>query len=361
MDSRSPQPVAPDQSSRDDAERSKKKKKIFIISILSLLVVATVCFIVLIPIFSVKAIDDALIKIPRNATPQTVRDSVAKYLGEEYADQTMKVANLQGADFSKRHGAYLIPKGMSPAKAARLLISGAQHPLKLVINGFRTKERLAEKVSAKLDFSSDSLLKTLADPEILKKYGVTEDEVMALFPDATYEIYWTASPEQVIEKTADAYKYIWNDKRKEKAAALGLTPIQTMILCSIIDEESNKADDKGRIGRLYINRLQKGMKLQADPTVRFAIGDFTIKRVLNKHLTFKSPYNTYLVEGLPPGPIRTTGTPTIDSILNSQPHNYLYMCAKADFSGYHAFAETYDEHLKNARLYQQALNEKGIK
>ena len=134
-----------------------------------------------------------------------------------------------------------------------------------------------------------------------------------------------------------------------------------MIICSIVDEESNAKSEKGTIGRLYINRLKKGMKLQADPTVRFALNDFTIRRVTRNHLTVDSPYNTYQVEGLPPGPIRTTSVETIDAVLNSQPNDYLYMCAKEDFSGTHNFAADYATHQENARRYQNALNERGIK
>ena len=332
-----------------------------IITILSLLVVATVCFFVIIPYFSVRAPEDAVIRIPKNATSQNVKDSIAKYLGEEYAGMVLKAASTRKTDYSKRHGAYLIEKGMTPYKAERKLAVGGQHPVKLVINGFRTPDRMAEKISLKMDFTKDSLLNAMQNPAVLSKYGIKKEEILALFPDATYEVFWSFSPEEVIDKTASHYKSIWNDERLKKLASTGLSKSEFMTLCSIVDEESNKADDKGKIGRLYLNRLKKGMKLQADPTVKYAVGDFTLRRILNQHLKTVSPYNTYLVTGLPPGPIRTTSVATIDSVLYSAPNDYLYMCAKEDFSGYHAFAVTYDEHLKNARRYQQALNERGIK
>lgn len=347
--------------SSQSSGRFTKRRKWILIGILSLFCAAIVCLIVLVPLYSAKSTQEALIRIPANASRETVRDTIAKYLGDDFAAKVIKASQLRGSDFSKRHGAYLLTEGISPMRAERKLAAGSQHPLKIVINGFRTRERLAEKIALKLDFSKDSLLKTLNNPEITGRYGVSPEEVLVLFPDATYEVYWNTSPEELLDKTASAYKYIWNEKRRKQATDLGLTPVQMMILCSIVDEESNKADDKGKIGRLYVNRLHKGMRLQADPTVKYAVGDFTIRRVLNEHLKKESPYNTYLVTGLPPGPIRTTGTATIDSVLNSAPNDYIYMCAKDDFSGYHAFASDYNEHLKNARKYQQALNRRGIK
>lgn len=343
-----------------DLKRFSGQKKLWII-ILSLIIVATVCFLVLVPIFTTKSMDDAIIRIPANANKGMVRDSVAKYLGDDYASLVMRVASMKGSDFSERHGAYLIPKGLSPVKAERKLSSGAQQPLKIVINGFRTPKVMAEKIAMKLDFTPDSLLNAMKDPEILDQYGITAEQAMVLFPDATYEVYWSTSPEELIEKTGSHFKHIWNSQRLEKAKALGLSPAEIMTLCSIVDEETNKADDKGKIGRLYINRLQKGIKLQADPTVKYAVGDFSLRRIKGEHLKKDSPYNTYIYKGLPPGPIRTTGEATIDSVLNSAPNDYIYMCAKDDFSGYHAFASNYDEHLKNARNYQKALNRRGIK
>ncbi|MDE5675491.1 MAG: endolytic transglycosylase MltG, partial [Muribaculaceae bacterium] len=151
------------------------------------------------------------------------------------------------------------------------------------------------------------------------------------------------------------------EERIQKAKDLGLTPAQLMTIASIVDEETNKLDEKDEIGRLYINRYLKGMKLQADPTVKYAVGDFSLRRILNTHLKTSSPYNTYLNTGLPPGPIRTTSVATIDQILNSKPSDAIYMCAKEDFSGYHNFAATYKEHLANAKRYQAALNRRGIK
>lgn len=314
-----------------------------------------------IPILISKAPEQAIIKIPKDATSQNVADTLTKYLGNSFADKVMRVASLRKSDFSKRHGAYLIEEGLSPLRVERKLSQGAQHPLTLTINGFRTLPTLTERVARRLDFTPDSLKTTLTDKETLSRYGLTPRQVIALFIDDSYELYWSASPQQLIEKVGANYEKIWNKERRAKAAALGLSPAEVMTLCSIVDEETNKLDEKGKIGRLYINRIKTGMPLQADPTIRYALNDFTIRRVKGKHLKVASPYNTYLNNGLPPGPIRTTSVATIDAVLNSEPSSHLYMCAKEDFSGYHNFASTYSEHLANARRYQKALDARGIK
>ena len=303
---------------------------------------------------------ETVIRIPANASARNVSDSLSKYLGPSYASKVMRVARLRGSDFSSRHGAYLIPAGTSPLRAERKLSQGAQQPLTVTINGFRTLANLASKVSNRLDFTPDSLLNSLNNPAVLKKYNLSPRQSLALFVDDSYQFYWSASPDELIKKIGDNYLNIWNADRTAKAKALGLTPAEVMTICSIVDEETNKADEKGAIGRLYINRLKKGMPLQADPTVRYALQDFTIRRVKGEHLKTDSPYNTYRNKGLPPGPIRTTSLRTIDSVLNSSPSDYIYMCAKEDFSGYHNFAATYDVHMANARRYQKALNERNI-
>ncbi|MDE6683040.1 MAG: endolytic transglycosylase MltG, partial [Muribaculaceae bacterium] len=242
----------------------------------------------------------------------------------------------------------------------RRLTHGAQTPVKITINGFRSLDNLTSRISAKLDFPADSLRKILADPEVMSPYGLTPDQALALFVDDTYELYWTASPEDVVKKIGANYLSLWNDKRRNRATILGLSPAQVMTICSIVDEETNAESEKGTIGRLYINRLNRGMKLQADPTVRFALDDFSIRRVKGEHLKADSPYNTYRYPGLPPGPIRTTGKTTIDLVLDSPANDYIFMCAKEDFSGTHNFASNYAEHQENARKYQKALDARGI-
>lgn len=302
----------------------------------------------------------AVIKIPSHATPDQVTDSLTKYLGKGFAGKVMRLASMRGTDFSRRHGAYLIEAGDSPLSAMRRITSGAQNPVTLTIKGFRQLPVLEEKVAAKFEFSADSLASLLADPATLRPYGLTPLQAIALFINDSYDFYWSASPQDIVDKIGAHYNEVWNDSRRAKAKALGLTPADVMTIASITDEETNALDEKGTVGRLYINRLNIGMPLQADPTVRYAVGDFTIRRVTGKHLQTDSPYNTYRNRGLPPGPIRTTSVETIDAILDSPPHDFLYMCAKEDFSGRHNFAVSYSEHQANARRYQQALDRLGI-
>ena len=248
---------------------------------------------------------------------------------------------------------------MSPLDAARRLTSGPQEPLTITINGFRLLPVLEEKVAARFDFSKDSIASVLPDPEVLKEYGLTPEQALGLFINDSYQFFWNASPAEVVKKIGSNFNEVWTPERQAKAKTLGLTPPDVMTLASIVDEESNKLDEKGAIGRLYINRLQRGMKLEADPTVRYAGGDFTVKRIVRPK-EVQGAYNTYLHPGLPPGPIRTTSVATIDAILNSEPHDYIFMCAKEDFSGYHNFASTYSEHQANARRYKRELDRRGI-
>lgn len=311
-------------------------------------------------LLSGSAPSSAIVKIPKNASSGQASDTLAKYLGEGYTKKVMRLARLRGTDFSTRHGAYLIEAGESPLSAMRRITSGAQHPVSLTIKGFRLLPTLVEKTAAKFDFPPDSLAAILADPETLRPYGLSPVQALALFINDSYDFYWSASPADIIDKIGAHYNDIWTESRRSKAAALGLSPADIMTIASITDEETNALDEKGTIGRLYINRLHKGMPLQADPTVRYAAGDFTIRRVTGQHLRIDSPYNTYRVKGLPPGPIRTTSVETIDAILDSSPHDFLFMCAKEDFSGRHNFAATFAEHQANARRYQQELDRRGI-
>lgn len=349
----------------DEGLRRKKKKgpsRVLTVSFL-LIIVALVAIgvVVVVPMLNKSARHTAIIKVPRNATENQVEDSVAKYLGSDYAEDLHQAMIIAGGRSLMRHGAYKIEEGMTPMEGARVLTHGGQTGIRVTLQNERDKLSLARKFAAKLDVPADSLLAALNDAEFLKKCDTDPDYVMIIFLADTYEFYWTVSAQEIVRKMRNVYDSFWTPQRLERAEQLHLSPRQVAVLASIVDEETNQAAEKGTIGRLYINRLQKGMKLQADPTVKYAIGDFGIKRVTNEMTRCDSPFNTYMYGGLPPGPIRTTSAATIDAILSSRPHDYLYMCAKEDFSGSHNFAVTYEEHLQNARRYQAALDKAGIK
>lgn len=339
-------------------ERNRRMKKIAaVVSVLCFLAVA--CLATWSILFSGRAPSSAVVRIPANATKDQLKDSIKLYLGEPYAEKVSRLVRLRGTDLSARHGAYLIEAGMSPLDAMRRLTSGPQEPLTITINGFRLLPVLENKVAARFDFTADSIASVLSDPEVLKEYGLDQEQALSLFLNDSYQFFWNASPLEVVRKIGSHFSDVWTPGRREKAKALGLTPAEVMTVASIVDEETNKLDEKGTIGRLYINRLHKGMRLEADPTVRYAGGDFTVKRV-KKPGSIDSPYNTYIHSGLPPGPIRTTSVETIDAILDSKPHDYIFMCAREDFSGYHNFAVTYSEHQANARRYKRELDRRGI-
>ncbi|GEP88417.1 UPF0755 protein [Chitinophaga terrae (ex Kim and Jung 2007)] len=256
-------------------------------------------------------------------------------------------------------GKYKINSGMSSFDIAKLLRSGRQSPVNLVITKLRTKNDFIRKIAANLEADSNVLRSLMQDPVYLRQFGLDTNTVMCAVLPNTYEYYWNTSAEAAFKKIEKAREAFWTDERKAKAAHLGLSINEVTILGSIVEEESNKNDEKPLIASVYLNRYRKGMRLQADPTVKFALQDFGLKRIRENHTLFDSPYNTYRYAGLPPGPICTPSEKTLNAVLNTPETDYLYFCAKADFSGYHAFAATYAEHLENARKYQAELNKRG--
>lgn len=305
---------------------------------------------------------DVTVRIPRGATMRNVDDTLYKYFPKDYANKVSRLLTIYGFKPEERHGLYVLPKGATPFATMRKLSRGGQTPVKLTINGFRSLPYLSERMGLKMEFSPADFYKAATDSAYLAKYGLTPDQALSLFMEDTYEVYWTYTPREVLDKIGQNYLSFWNRGRTEKVKdELMLTPAEMMTLASIVDQETNQELEKGRIGRLYINRLDKDMRLQADPTVKFALNDAAIQRITTEMTRFNSPYNTYVVKGLPPGPIRTTSRRTLEEIINSSPSSDLYMCARPDFSGFHNFASNYEEHLENARLYQQALDERGIK
>lgn len=266
-------------------------------------------------------------------------------------------SKLQGASA----GAYRITKGMSAASVVCKITRHQQDPVKLTFIGTRSLEELAGKIASELAADSVSVLAAMTDSGFLSDCQCDKANVGSIFLPDTYEVYWSITPQKLMQRLLAEYKRFWNEERMRKAADMNLTPQQACILCSIAEEETANRAERGVVARLYWNRYRRNMPLQADPTVKYALGDFGLRRILNVHLKVESPYNTYLHGGLPPGPIRIVEKATIDALLNSKPHNYLYMCAKEDFSGLHNFATNLVEHQRNAALYHRALSKRGIK
>lgn len=259
-----------------------------------------------------------------------------------------------------RTGRYVIEPYTDILTLYRKLRNGQQDPLLLTIPTARTMDRLAGAISKKLMLDSLTLINALTDEAYCKQKGYSTATLPALFIPNTYEVYWDISLEGLMNRMQRENKAFWNNERENKAKLLNMTHEEISTLASIVDEETANDAEKPIIAGLYLNRLRKGMLLQADPTVKFAVGDFGLRRITGKHLQKESPYNTYLNAGLPPGPIRIASIKGLDAVLNHQEHNYLYMCAKADFSGTHEYAVNFNEHKKNARNYIKALNARNI-
>lgn len=302
---------------------------------------------------------DAWVYIPSDATEASVADSLRSSLGADFAAHTLRLWKLQGGSPATSHGAYLITPGSSALSVSRTIAKGRQTPVHITWNEARHISRIASRISRTIE--ADSLAVACAIENVLNEHSIPPAlHIGALLPD-TYEVYWSATPESIVEKLYEHYLEFWTPERTQTAKKLGVTPAQMAIIASIAEEETADADERGIVGRLYINRLNINMPLQADPTVRYALDDFSIRRVTNAHTRFQSPYNTYVNRGLPPGPIRNPSAATILSILESKPHSFLYMCARPDFSGLHNFASDYDTHRANAARYQAELNRRGIK
>ncbi|MFW6226979.1 MAG: endolytic transglycosylase MltG [Bacteroidota bacterium] len=257
-------------------------------------------------------------------------------------------------------GHYVIKGGLNNNELINLLRGGFQTPVNVTFHNIRTKAELAGTIANQLEADSLELMTFMNDDAFLDGLGFENHTIIAMFIPNTYEFYWNPSAEKFFFRMKDEYEKFWNGKREQQLDNLNLTKVQVSTLASIVDEETYINDELDEIAGVYINRLEKGIRLQADPTVRFALNNFGIKRVLRTHLEIDSPYNTYKIAGLPPGPIAIPSIAAIDGVLNYAKHDYIYFCAKADFSGRHEFSKTLNQHLRYAREYQRALNRQRI-
>lgn len=298
---------------------------------------------------------------------ESTYDQLCHNIEDVIGNSALKVAafNLYAShiNLSNRYkaGHYYLTKGMSVIRIARNLALGEQTPINLVVGGARTIPQLASKLSQQIAADSAELVKLLYDKKIRASHGYVRDSIMAMFIPNTYEVYWTISPEQLLQRMHREYDTFWNASRESKRKGLKMSRYEVMTLASIVYEETKAVDEMARVAGVYINRLRKGMPLQADPTVKYALQDFGLKRILHKHLRTKSPYNTYVNKGLPPSPICIPSIAAIDAVLNYEKHSYIFFCARPEFDGRHNFARTLSEHNANARAYSAALNKLKIK
>lgn len=300
-----------------------------------------------------------------NVYPQTSTDSLMSEMLGDYK-MLSELAWCLHCKYLKytqpKPGHYRFANEISNRELIRRLQLGEQTPIKLSFTqSIRTREQLAGYMGKKLLLDSAEVILRLNDKEYLAHFGLTPETAVCLFIPNTYEVYWTMSADQLFARMQKEYQRFWNEDRLAKAKKLGLTPTEVATIASIVASETNRKEEHPIIASIYINRLNRGISLQACPTVIYAVGDFSMRRVLKRHLNIDSPYNTYKNRGLPPGPIRLASPDVIDAVLNSPKTDYLYMCANPDFSGTHVFSSSYAKHSAVAHQYQRALNERKVK
>ncbi len=317
------------------------------------------------PNFQVDKDKDFALLIPTGGTYEGMLDTLKK--NEVVNDQiTFRfLAKLLKLPERIKPGRYVLRRNMGNLEAIQKLRNGSQDAVRLTFNNIRLKSDLIQRIGSKFEFGADSLKNLMNDPAVCQKYGFDTTNIVSMFLPNTYEIYWTTKVDKFLGRMHDEYSKFWTPARLEKAKALNYSKAEVSVMASIVDAETNRNDEMPRIAGVYLNRIREGMPLQADPTVIFAWRDFSIKRVTGRLSALDSPYNTYRNLGLPPGPINLPSTVAIDAVLNAEKHQYLYFCVKIDpdgkLLGYHDFAETYEDHLLNARMYQEALNKMNIK
>lgn len=306
--------------------------------------------------------EDTLLYIPSGSTLSSVVDSLStKNLLLNVSEFELTAKAMQFGDASLKAGRYDLAQTLTNRAIISKLRLGQQDAVNVIINGGRTIEEVTANISEQLTFTADELLSELKSADRMDLWGATPQTLISKIVPDTYQMYWSSSPKKVADRIQKEYKKYWTGELINKAKALNLTPDEVMTLASIVDKESNKADEHPIIAGVYLNRLKRGMLLQADPTVVFANGDFTIRRVLNKHLKSKNPYNTYMYAGLPPGPICLPSKSAINGVLNPTEHRYLYFCAQPNYSGRHDFSKTLTQHNNFANKYRRWLSQQGIR
>ncbi len=258
-------------------------------------------------------------------------------------------------------GHYLLKPGMNVIQVVRMLKLGTQTPVRVVLGRARIPAQLAQKLARQIDADSVAIMQALTSKSLAAEVGFDSVTLFSMFLPNTYEFYWTVTPEEFVRRMKQEYERFWTQERESKRKQAGWSRLEVMTLASIVAEETNKVDEMPRVAGVYANRLRRGIPLQADPTVKYAMQDFGLRRILYAHLKYQSPYNTYINKGLPPSPICMPSVAAIDAVLNYERHDYLYFCARSTFDGYHDFAKTLAGHNKNAKAYSAALNQRKIR
>jgi len=340
----------------------KARTTIFLISISGLLLV--LCIVLGFRLLFGKNVrtegDMVIVYITEGSSYTQAMDSIRAHLMIRHPKTLLWVAEKKKYPQLVKPGRFLFERDMSYSELINVLRSGKQTPVKVTFNNIRTLNELAGRIGGQIEADSAGIIEFLSDPGNYSDDGFTRDDIISVFIPNTYQLFWNTTPRGLYERMLKEYKKCWNGDRMAKANEKNLDPVEVAILASIIDDEVAKPDEKPRIAGVYLNRLKRGIPLQACPTIKFALYDFTITRVLKKHLDIDSPYNTYKHYGFPPGPIGCPTIEGIDAVLNAENHNYLYFAAKADFSGYHNFSRTLAEHNRYAAIYQKELNRRRI-
>lgn len=341
----------------------KKKKKILLGGLALLLLIAaigagTIYYYLFAPQFHPQK--KTYIYIDRDDTTDSIYNKVKKQGYPKNFTGFLWMAKYRDYPQNIHTGRYEIRPGENVYHVFSRLYRGYQSPINLTIGSVRTLDRLARSIGKQLMVDSAEIANVMYDSAFQQKLGYDNETMPCLFIPETYQVYWDMSVKDFFERMEKEHQKFWNQTRLNKATAIGMTPAEVCTLASIVEEETNNNPEKPMVAGLYINRLHTDMPLQADPTIKFALQDFGLRRITNAHLNIDSPYNTYRNLGLPPGPIRIPSPIGLDAVLNYTKHDYVYMCAKEDFSGTHNFASNYADHMKNARKYWNALNERKI-
>lgn len=302
----------------------------------------------------------ATLLIPEDATFRQAMDSVEANLIIKNKKILEWVAEKKKYQKLVKPGKYVIDRSLSYNELINILRGGKQTPVRITFINLRTLNDIAGRIGGLIEADSTELMDFFSDPENYNSDGFKRENVISVFIPDTYEFYWNTRAGKLYNRMLREYRKFWTRERLQKSEEIGLTPVEVSTLASIIDEEALKTDEKPRIAGVYLNRLKRGIPLQADPTIKYAINNFTVNRILYKHLEVESPYNTYKHAGLPPGPIGCPSVNGIDAVLNAEKHDFIYFAAKSDFSGYHNFSRTLSEHNRYANQYQRELNKRRI-